>query len=203
MAGFQQSRPDEPPTIPAARTATLLPAARSIVLIGLMGAGKTSIGRRLAKRFGVAFVDTDDEIAKAAGCSVQEIFARFGEAAFRDGECRVIARLLSESPRVMATGGGAFLDPSTRERIRAHGLSVWLKAELDVLVRRTEGRPGRPLLNAGNPRTILERLMAARYPVYALADVTVETEDVPIERTVDKVAAAIARHGRNAGAAAG
>lgn len=203
MAGFQQSRPDEPPTIPATRTGTLLPAARSIVLIGLMGAGKTSIGRRLAKRFGVAFVDTDDEIAKAAGCSVQEIFARFGEAAFRDGECRVIARLLSESPRVMATGGGAFLDPSTREPIRAHGLSVWLKAELDVLVRRTEGRPGRPLLNAGDPRTILERLMAARYPVYALADVTVETEDVPIERTVDKVAAAIARHGRNAGAAAG
>ncbi len=93
----------------------------------------------------------------------------------------MIARLLAESPRVMATGGGAFLDPNTRDRIRAHGVSVWLRAELDVLVRRTEGRPGRPLLNAGDPRAILERLMAVRYPVYALADITVETEDVPIE----------------------
>jgi shikimate kinase len=181
----------------------LLPPVRSIVLIGLMGAGKTSIGRRLAKRFGIAFVDTDDEIVKAAGCSVEEIFTRYGEPAFRDCERRVIARLLAESPRVVATGGGAFLDPNTREHIRARGVSVWLKAELDVLVRRTEGRSGRPLLNTGDPRTILERLMAARYPLYALADITVETEDVPIERTVGKVAAAIAGYSPGAGAVAG
>jgi shikimate kinase len=203
MAGFQQSRPDELPPTPIARPSTLLPPARSIVLIGLMGAGKTSIGRRLAKRLGLAFVDTDDEIVKAAGCSVQEIFTRYGEPAFRDGERRVIARLLAESPRVMATGGGAFLDPNTRERLRARAITVWLKAELDVLVRRTEGRPGRPLLSTGDPRTILERLMAVRYPVYALADIVVETEDVPIELTVDKVAAAIAGHGCATGAAAG
>ncbi|MFO1128511.1 MAG: shikimate kinase [Rhodospirillales bacterium] len=172
----------------------LLPLARPIVLIGLMGAGKTSVGRRLAKRLGVAFVDSDDEIVKAAGCSVQEIFTRFGEPAFREGERRVIARLLAEPPQVMATGGGAFLDPATRERIRTHGSSVWLKADLDVLVKRTEGRPGRPLLNTGDPRSVLARLMTLRYPIYALADVTVESEDVPIELTVDKVAAAVARH---------
>ncbi|MFO1153389.1 MAG: shikimate kinase [Rhodospirillales bacterium] len=196
MAGFQQSRPDEQPVSAEPRLLPLLPSARSVVLIGLMGAGKTSIGRRLAKRLGVTFVDSDDEIAKAAGCSVQDIFARFGEPAFRDGERRVIARLLAESPQVMATGGGAFLDPTTRQGIRAHGVSVWLKAELDVLVRRTEGRPGRPLLNAGDPRAILERLIAERYPVYGLADLTVLSEDVPIEATVDKVVAALRRYGR-------
>ncbi len=198
MAGFQQSRPKEPSRKPAAST---LAPARSIVLIGLMGAGKTSIGRHLAKRLGIPFVDTDDEIVKAAGCSVEDIFTHYGEPAFRDGERRVIARLLAESPRIVATGGGAFLDPSTREHIRARGISVWLKAELDVLVRRTEGRPGRPLLKSGDPRTILERLMAVRYPVYALADITVETEDVPIERTVDRVAAAVTRYHRTMEAA--
>ncbi|HEX2115672.1 MAG TPA: shikimate kinase, partial [Alphaproteobacteria bacterium] len=119
---------------------------RTIVMVGLMGAGKTSIGRRLAQRLGLAFVDADHEIEQAAGCTIEEIFERYGEAAFRDGERRIIQRLLERPPHVLATGGGAFMDPETRARIKEAGISVWLKADLDVLVRRVSRRNNRPLL---------------------------------------------------------
>lgn len=165
---------------------------RSIVMVGMMGAGKSAIGRRLAQRMRLPFVDADTEIESAAGCTIDEIFSRHGEAAFRDGERRVIARLL-EGPRcVLATGGGAFMDTETRERIRHLGVSVWLKADLDTLVDRVARRTHRPLLKNGNPRDILERLIALRYPVYAEADVTVETGDIPATATVERVADALA-----------
>lgn len=170
----------------------LLPPGRSIVLVGLMGAGKSSIGRRLAQRIGLEFLDADHEIERAAGCTIEEIFARFGEPEFRAGERRVIGRLLEDrGPIVLATGGGAFMDPETRARIRERGVSVWLRAELDVLYRRVVRRNNRPLLKQGNPREILERLIGVRYPVYAEADVVVESDDSPPETTVDKVIAAL------------
>ncbi|WP_407928168.1 shikimate kinase [Arenibaculum pallidiluteum] len=172
-----------------------IPAPRTIVLVGLMGAGKTSVGKRLAARLGLPFRDADTEIESAAGCTIEEIFARFGEAEFRAGERKVIARLLQEEPvHVLATGGGAFMDPDTRGLVRSQGISVWLKADLDVLARRTARRTNRPLLNKGDPRETLARLIALRYPVYAEADLTVESEDVPPEKTVEKVLDAIARH---------
>lgn len=148
---------------------------RSIVLVGLMGAGKSCIGRRLASRLGVAFVDADAEIEQAAGCSISEIFEKYGEPYFRDGERRVMNRLLHGTPCVLATGGGAFMDPDTRELIRAQGLSIWLKADLETLSNRTRGRTHRPLLNGAEPRKVLARLIETRYPVYQQADITVET----------------------------
>lgn len=167
-------------------------SGRSIVLVGLMGAGKTSVGRRLAKRLELPFVDADEEIVRAAGLTVPEIFDRFGEQAFRDAERRAIARLLDEDAMVLATGGGAFLDATTREAIANRGVSVWLRADLDVLHDRTVGRRHRPLLNSGDPRATLAALMAARYPVYALADITVDSINGPIDQTVDRVEAAVA-----------
>ena len=151
------------------------PLERTVVLVGLMGAGKSCIGRRLASRTGLAFIDADSEVEQAAGCSVAEIFARYGEAAFRDGERRVMARLLQGPPSILAAGGGAFIDSETRELIRAHATSVWLRADLDTLVARTRGRGHRPLLNSGDPRETLARLIDVRYPVYAEADITVDT----------------------------
>jgi len=133
------------------------------------------------------FSDADAEIVKAAGCSIEDIFRLYGEDAFRDGERRVIARLLDDDPHVLATGGGAFMSPETRERIAEQGISVWLRAELDVLVERTGRRRDRPLLNTGDPREILQRLMDQRYPVYALAEVTVESRNVQHDVTVDLV----------------
>ena len=169
-------------------------AGRSIVLVGLMGAGKTAIGRRLAQRVGLPFVDADHEIETAAGCTIEEIFTRFGEPAFRDGERKVIARLLERPPLVLATGVGAFMDPDTRARIRARAVSVWLRADLDVLVRRVARRSNRPLLKDASPREVLAKLMAARDPVYAEADLVVETDDSPAEATVERVLAALAHH---------
>lgn len=170
----------------------LLPAGRSVVLVGLMGAGKSSIGRRLAQRIGLDFLDADVEIERAAGCTIEEIFARFGEPEFRAGERRVIGRLLEDrAPIVLATGGGAFMDPETRARIRERGVSVWLRAELEVLYRRVSRRSNRPLLKQGNPREILERLIDVRYPVYAEADIVVESDDSPPETTVEKVIQAL------------
>ncbi|MBI4185364.1 MAG: 3-dehydroquinate synthase [Proteobacteria bacterium] len=166
---------------------------RSVVLVGLMGAGKSSVGRRLAQRLHVSFVDADAEIERAAGCSIEDIFARYGEQAFRDGERRVIARLLEGPVQVLATGGGAFLDPETRRRIKEGAVSVWLKADLEVLVRRTSGRLDRPLLKAGNPRQVLARLIEERYPVYAEADITIESVDESPEVTTSRVLAALAR----------
>ena len=164
---------------------------KPIVLIGLMGAGKTCIGRRLGKRFELPFTDADDEIAKAAGCSIEDIFELYGEAAFRDGERRVIDRLLGNGPQVLATGGGAFMDPRTRSRIRNVGISVWLRADLDILVRRTGRHGGRPLLKNGDPRAILARLMEERYPVYAEADIVVDSEDEPPRAAENRVAGAL------------
>ncbi|MCG8509832.1 MAG: shikimate kinase [Rhodospirillales bacterium] len=164
---------------------------RFVVLVGLMGAGKSCVGRLLAEELGVPFIDADDEIEEAAGCTITDIFRLYGEAAFRDGERRVIARILDSGPGVLATGGGAFMDAGTRETIRARGLSVWLRADIDTLFRRTRRRSVRPLLENEDPRGTLERLASERYPIYAEADVTVETgEDRPIE-TVRRIIAEI------------
>jgi shikimate kinase len=167
----------------------LLPllGARSIVLIGMMGAGKSSIGRKLAARLGIPFVDADAEIEAAADMSIPEIFASKGEAYFRNGEKRVIARLLEGAPQVLATGGGAFVNPETRALIGVKGVSVWLKAEFDVLMRRIRRRTDRPLLHTANPGETLKELMAERYPVYAQADVIVQSRDVPHETIVAEI----------------
>ncbi|WP_084143724.1 3-dehydroquinate synthase [Methylocapsa acidiphila] len=160
---------------------------RSIVLVGLMGSGKTSTGRRLAHRLGLGFVDADAEIEAAAGMSIADIFARHGEPYFRDGERRVMARLLDSGPRVIATGGGAFLNVETRARISARGVSVWLKAEPDVLWRRVRKRSHRPLLQSDDPEKTLRALLEERYPVYARADITVVSREGPHEATVEEI----------------
>lgn len=157
-----------------------------------MGAGKTCIGRRLASRLDLPFTDGDAEIEAAAGCSVEEIFARHGETAFRDGERRVIARLLAQGPQVLATGGGAFMDPRTRAEIRERAIAVWLRADLELLLKRTARRNNRPLLKLGDPRAVLDRLIDERYPVYAEADIVVDSVDGPPELTVERVHRAIA-----------
>ncbi len=166
-------------------------AAKSIVLIGLMGAGKTTIGRKLADRMELPFVDSDDEVERAAGCSIADIFEIYGEPAFRDVEARVIQRIMEQGPAVVATGGGAFMNERTRDVIRAGGIAVWLKAELDVLVARTSSRTDRPLLKDQNPREKLHALIEERYPVYALADITVETGNESTEQTAKRVYAAL------------
>jgi shikimate kinase len=167
------------------------PRDRNIVLVGLMGAGKSSIGRRLAHRLGLPFVDADAEIEAAAGCTIPEIFRNFGQAEFRQGERRVIERLLAGGPMVLATGGGAFMDASTRQATAARAVSVWLRADLDVLVARVRKRSNRPLLAGGDPREILARLMAERDPVYALADLHVASGDGPHESVVEAIVQAL------------
>jgi len=164
---------------------------RPIVLIGLMGSGKTSIGRRLAHKLGLEFVDSDAEIELAAGMSIPEIFSRYGEAYFRDGERRVMARLLERGPCVIATGGGAFMNEETRARIVQSGISVWLKADLDVLWRRVRKRSHRPLLHNSAPEATLSRLMQERYPVYAYADVTIKSREGPHELVVEETIAGL------------
>jgi shikimate kinase len=166
--------------------------ARSVVLIGLMGAGKTAVGRRLADRLDLPFIDADTEIEVAAGASISEIFAEHGENYFRQGERKVIARLLEGGPQVLATGGGAYMNADTRANIKAHGLSVWLKADLKVLMKRVGRRGNRPLLAGGDPEKVMKKLMEERYPVYAEADVTVESRDVPHDVIVGAVIDAIA-----------
>jgi len=174
---------------------------RPIVLVGLMGAGKSCIGRRLATRLGLGFVDADREIEQAAGCSIPEIFQRHGEDAFRDGERRVILRLLDGGPHVLATGGGAFMDPRTRHAIREKAISIWLRADLELLARRVQRRNDRPLLQVADPKAKLAQLMAERYPVYAEADLTVDSQDGPPEATVERVLAALERHRADAAGA--
>jgi len=177
--------------------ATALVAAlgqRAIVLVGLMGSGKTSTGRRLAQELGIDFVDSDAEIEAAAGVPISAIFARHGEDFFRDGERRVIARLLSKGPRVVATGGGAFMCEETRSNISSAGISVWLKADHEVLWRRVRKRPHRPLLQNDAPEQTLRALIAQRYPVYALADVTVDSPDGPHDFAVEAVIAGLESH---------
>ena len=165
---------------------------RSIVLIGLMGAGKTAVGRRLANRLDLPFIDADTEIEVASGASISEIFAEHGEAYFRQGERKVIARLLENGPQVLATGGGAYMNPDTRANIKAHGLSVWLKADIKVLMKRVGRRDNRPLLVAGDAEKVMKKLMEERYPIYADADVTVESRDVPHDVIVGVVIDALA-----------
>jgi shikimate kinase len=167
--------------------------ARPIVLVGLMGAGKTSVGRRLAEKLGIPFVDADHEIEAAAGKSIKDIFAEHGEAYFREGERRVIQRLIGNGAQVLATGGGAYMNEDTRARIREHGISVWLKASLPVLMKRVAKRQDRPLLQNGDPDTVMRNLMDKRYPVYALADVTVESRDVQHGQMVNDVIRALAQ----------
>jgi len=177
------------------RSPERLPAvARSLVLVGLMGAGKSTIGRRLAARLGLPFVDADNEIEAAAGCTIQEIFDEHGEDYFRDGERRVIERLLNGPVCVLATGGGAFMNETTRALIKEKGCSIWLRADLEILVQRTSRRSHRPLLNKGNPREILQNLMDQRHPVYAEADLSVETDDSPHNVVVERALTALREH---------
>ena len=166
---------------------------RTIALVGLMGVGKTTIGRKLAQTLDLPFHDADHEIEVAAGRSIPEIFAEMGEAEFRAGERRVIARLLKSGPHVLATGGGAFMDPEIRGLIERDAISVWLKADLDVMVRRVSRKDSRPLLSGKDPRKVLTALMAERYPVYALADLTVATDDRPVGESVEAIVAALER----------
>lgn len=173
---------------------------RTVALVGMMGAGKSTIGRRLAGCIGVAFHDSDAEIETAAGCSIPEIFERFGESEFRTGERKVIARLLREPPHVMATGGGALLDPATRARLAADTFSIWLKAPVELLVARVERRHSRPLLRHGDPRETIQRLLEEREPVYALADIAFEVEDAPHAVMVQRILAALSERGLYANA---
>jgi shikimate kinase len=177
-----------------AATAILsLLGSRSIVLVGMMGVGKSSIGRRLAARLGVPFVDADSEIEKAAGMSIADIFARHGEADFRSGEARVIARLLDGGPQVLATGGGAVMNADTRVAIKAKGVSIWLSAEFDVLMRRINKRKNdRPMLQTADPAATLRELLVVREPFYAQADLTVQSREVPHDAIVSEIMTVLA-----------
>jgi shikimate kinase len=168
---------------------------RAIVLVGMMGSGKSAVGRKLATRLGLPFVDADTEIETAAGMSIPEIFAQRGETEFRDGERRVIGRILTtRAPLVLATGGGAYMNAETRERIGLLGISVWLKAEPEVLMRRVRKRSNRPLLQTADPDATLRRMLTEREPVYALADLTLISRDDPLDVVVEDVVAALGRY---------
>jgi shikimate kinase len=171
--------------------------SRSVVLVGLMGAGKSNIGRRLANRLHLPFVDADSEIESAAGATIEEIFERHGEAYFRDGERRVIARLLDGPVHVLATGGGAFMDAQTRARIRQRGISIWLRADIELLLARVGRRDNRPLLKDGDRRAILAELIEKRHPIYAEADIVVDSIDGPPELTLNRVIRELQRFGAN------
>ena len=175
------------------RAATVRKAldTRNVVLIGLMGAGKTAIGRRLANRLDLPFTDADTEIECAAGKSISDIFADHGEDYFREGERKVIERLLKEGTQVLATGGGAYMNEQTRENISQHGISVWLKADLEVLLSRVLRRNHRPLLKTDDPKAVMQNLMERRYPVYGGADIAVQSRDVPHEVIVDEIVSAL------------
>lgn len=201
MAGHTMPETPETSAPPsdAAKSRAALPAAivaalgpRSVVLVGMMGAGKSSIGRRLAGELGIPFVDADTEIEKAAGMSIPDMFSSKGEAYFRAGEARVIARLLDCGPQVLATGGGAFMNEQTRELVRQKGVSIWLKADLDVLLRRVKRRTDRPLLKTDDPAVTLTQLMELRDPVYAEANLTIQSRDVPHETIMTEIISALA-----------
>lgn len=182
-----------PAAVPSHPDAALVAAlgARAIVLIGMMGAGKSTVGRRLAARLRLPFVDADNEIEAAAAMTIPEIFEIHGEPHFRDGEARVISRLLNGGPLVLATGGGAFLRAETRQRIASAGVSVWLKADADLIMRRVRRRADRPLLKTDDPAATVARLIAERHPVYELADLVVDSHDVPHEKVVEDCVAAL------------
>ena len=168
---------------------------RALVLVGLMGAGKTSVGRRLAEKLEIPFIDADHEIEIAAGKTIPEIFNDHGEDYFREGERRVITRLLENGKQVLATGGGAFMNAETREKIKGHGVSLWLKADLEVLLKRVAKRNDRPLLQKEDPATVMKRLIDLRYPIYATSDITVESRDVQHGQMVNDVIKALADFG--------
>jgi shikimate kinase len=172
---------------------------RPVVLVGMMGSGKSTIGRRLAARLHLPFLDADHEIEAAAGMSIADIFSTHGEPYFRDGEARVIARLLDSGPCVLATGGGAFMREDTRQRIAARGISLWLKADGDVILKRVKRRADRPLLQTADPAATIDRLIAERSPMYALADLAISSRDVPHEKIVDECVDAL--HARLTGGA--
>ncbi len=177
-----------------AEAAGLAGLTQSVVLVGLMGVGKTAVGKRLAVQLGLPFADADHEIEAAAGMTVAEIFQTCGEAGFRSGERRVIARLIEGPPMVISTGGGAFVDPDTRRLVKDRAISIWLVADIEELVRRTQRRNNRPLLSAGDPREILTRLAEARAPCYAEADIHVASSRGPVEETVHRVLLALTLH---------
>lgn len=191
MVNTAVQKPAEGAPDPALRAAIVdALGARSLVLVGMMGAGKSSVGRRLAARLGLNFTDADTEIETAAGMSIPEIFALHGEPYFRAGEARVIARLLDQGPQVLATGGGAVMDPRTRDLIHAKGVSIWLKADIDILAKRTKkrGTGDRPLADR------IKELLPLREPVYAMSDITVQSRDEPHDVIVDDIVAALPKH---------
>lgn len=194
---------DEPNIKPEADGIKRMLGKRSVVLVGLMGAGKSTIGKRVAQFLGVSFVDADAEIEIAARMTIPELFDRYGEAEFRDLERRVIRRVLRTGPKVLATGGGAFMNEQTRKAISRAGVSVWLKAELDVLMERVGRKSNRPLLQTADPRATMQALMDARYPVYGMAQITVmsrdEKKDVMAGEVVDALAAMAAKQGAKHG----
>ncbi|MEP2706595.1 MAG: shikimate kinase [Roseibium sp.] len=167
---------------------------RSVVLVGIMGCGKSTVGKRLAQRLGLEFVDADSEIERAANMTVSEIFSEHGEPYFRSGEERVIARLLREGPQILATGGGAFMSEMTRDEINAQGLSIWLKVDFETVMARVRRRSTRPLLQNPDPEGTMRKLMAEREPVYSKATLTVTSKDVPHEAVVDQIVVTLAEH---------
>ena len=186
----------EPPKSIPNRAPVAPRLARTLVLVGLMGAGKTSVGKRLATLLGVPFTDSDVEIATAAGMSIPEIFSVRGQADFRAGEARVVARLLEGGPQVLATGGGAFMNSDTRRLIALKAISVWLRADFDVLMKRIKRRSDRPLLHTADPEATLKALIEQRYPVYALSDLTIDSRDVLHDVIVDELIEALLAHFR-------
>lgn len=197
---MSEPAPQPPASAPEAELVAAL-GARSIVLVGMMGAGKSTIGRRLAARLQLPFVDADTEIEAAAGMTIPELFELHGEPHFRDGEAKVIARLLGGGPVVLATGGGAFMREETRDRIKAKAVSIWLRAEAEVIMRRVRRRPGRPLLQTADPEGTVARLLTEREPVYRHADLTISSRDVPHDRIVEECIEALRSHLCGAGAA--
>lgn len=188
------TRPETAERQARAQALTALLAGRPLVLVGMMGAGKTTVGRRLANQLGRSFFDSDDEIEKAAQMSIPEIFEQRGEPEFRAGETRVIARVLKDRDIVLATGGGAFVNPETRELVKAGAVSVWIRADFDLLFARVSRRSNRPLLKTANPRATLHKLIEDRYPIYAEADVTVISRDVPQDVVASDLIEAVLAH---------
>jgi shikimate kinase len=190
MAGTSEATSSEAAEPDEARVTRRL-GGRTIVMVGMMGAGKSSVGRRLAARLGLPFVDADTEIEQAANATIAEIFETHGEAYFRDGERRVIQRLLDGSPKVLATGGGAFVNPETRSAIRAAGVSIWLKVDRDLILHRVKRRSNRPLLKAADPGAVIDRLLQERNPIYAEADIHVQSRDVAHDVVIGDILSAL------------
>lgn len=189
MSNIQENTPDKPK-----RYSANLVLPKSLVLVGMMGAGKSSIGWRLAKKLGIPFHDSDQEVERAAGCTVADIFETWGEKAFKDAERRVVKRLLGEGVQVISTGDGAFIDPETRELIKNHAISLWLRANPDILYERVTRRDTRPILFEGDPRKILEDMVEKRYPIYGEADLIVDSNDDAHEATVNRLIQVLKEH---------